>query len=138
MSNVVGGCLCGSVRYVSDAAPALTAVCHCKHCQRQTGTSFSILVGVPKGSLKIEGESLAAFEDVGDSGQPVIRHFCRSCGSPIYSDVKAMPGLDFVKAGTLDDAAWLQPQMHLWCSHAQPWVGIDSRAQQFERNPPAG
>ncbi len=138
MSKLVGGCLCGSVRYSSKADPALTAVCHCKHCQKQTGTSFSILVAVPKGSLKIEGENLFVFHDVGDSGLSVDRHFCRNCGSPIFSDVKAMPDLDFIKAGALDDASWLQPQMHIWCSQAQPWVNIEGDVQEFDNNPPAG
>ncbi len=138
MSKIAGGCLCGSIRYSSEAEPALTAVCHCRHCQKQTGTSFSILVAVPKGSLKMEGESLAAFEDVGDSGLPVVRHFCRNCGSPILSDVKAVPDLDFIKAGTLHDPSWLEPQMHIWCSHTQPWVNILGDVQKFEKNPPAG
>ena len=76
MSNIVGGCLCGSVRYESEAEPLLTAACHCRHCQKQTSSAFSILVALPKGSLRIEGEALAAFEDVGASGLPVIRKFC--------------------------------------------------------------
>jgi hypothetical protein len=49
MAKMVGGCLCGSIRYCSDAEPALTCICHCTHCQKQTGTAFSILVAVPKG-----------------------------------------------------------------------------------------
>ena len=138
MSKIAGGCLCGGVRYSSEVGPSLTAVCHCKHCQRQTGSSFSILVAMPKGSLEIKGESLAAFDDVGESGLPVIRHFCRDCGSPIFSDVSAMSDVDFLKAGTLDDASWLQPQVHIWCSHMQPWVSIEADTQRFEKNPPAG
>jgi len=138
MSKIAGGCLCGGVRYASEVDPSLTAVCHCKHCQRQTGSSFSILLAMPKGSLEIEGESLATFNDVGESGLPVIRHFCSDCGSPIFSDVSSMPDFDFLKAGTLDDASWLQPQVHIWCSHIQPWVSIESDLQRFEKNPPAG
>jgi hypothetical protein len=75
MPNIVGGCLCGSVRYESEAEPVLTAGCHCRHCQKQTSSAFSIFVVLPKGSLRIEGEPLGAFEDVGQSGLPVYRKF---------------------------------------------------------------
>ena len=51
-NNVVGGCLCGGVRYASEAEPVLTALCHCRHCQKQTSSAFSVLVALPKGSLR--------------------------------------------------------------------------------------
>jgi hypothetical protein len=53
----------------------MTAICHCKHCQRQTGTAFSILVAIPKGSLVMEGAQPDTYEDIGDSGLPVLRWF---------------------------------------------------------------
>ena len=81
MSQIVGGCLCGSIRYTCEADPMMMAMCHCKNCQKQTSSAFSVLVAVPKGALKIEG-SLSAFNDQGTSGQAVIRKFCgklKSC-----------------------------------------------------------
>ena len=138
MAKIVGGCLCGAVRYSSEAEPVMTGVCHCKHCQRQTGTSFSVLVAVPKGTLRIEGTPLAAFNDTGESGQSVVRKFCPQCGSPIVSEVAVTPTLDWVKAGTLDDASWLQPQVNMWCDSAQPWVLMKDGVPQFARNPPFG
>src|ERR671928_1595799 len=98
MPNIVGGCLCGSVRYESEAEPVLTAACHCRHCQKQTSSAFSIFVVLPKGSLRIEGEPLAAFEDVGESGLPVFRRFCPKCGSGIVSEVCAMLDLEWCSA----------------------------------------
>ena len=136
MADIVGGCLCGNVRYRSDAEPVMTAVCHCSHCQKQTSSSFSILVGVPKGTLHIEGEPLAAYETQGESGQPIIRKFCPNCGSPVVSDVTVTPDLVWIKAGTLDDTSWLQPQVHWWRDSAQPWVKINDATPTFEGNPP--
>ena len=49
MSEIVGGCLCGNIRYCCDEEPMLVGVCHCKNCQKQTSTSFSILVAVAEG-----------------------------------------------------------------------------------------
>ena len=136
MTKIVGGCLCGGIRYTSDAAPALTAVCHCKSCQKQTSSAFSILVAIPKGSLKIEGAELVAFRGVGETGEPVTRRFCPDCGSSIVYDVGATPGLDWVRAGTLDDPSWFTPQMHMWCDSAQPWVPINEELPRFAKNPP--
>jgi hypothetical protein len=114
----------------------MTAICHCKHCQRQTGTAFSILVAVPKGSLIMEGEQPATYEDIGDSGLPVRRKFCQKCGSPIFSEVAATPNMDWLKAGTLDDPSWLQPQVNIWCDSAQPWVPMSEEIPRVPRNPP--
>jgi hypothetical protein len=117
--KLAGGCLCGAVRYPCAAEPVLTALCHCRHCEKQTSAPFSIVVAVPSGSLVIERGALKTFADVGDSGQAVERGFCPECGSPIRSFVAAMPALEFIKAGTLDDTSWLVPTMELWCETAQ-------------------
>ena len=137
-TRIAGGCLCGAVRYTSEAEPVVSLVCHCPHCQKQTSSAFSMLVAVPMGTLRLEGRDLAAFEDVGESGQPVTRRFCPECGSAIVSDVAATPDLAWIKAGTMDDTSWFQPQMHIWCESAQPWVKIDDSLPRFERNPPPG
>ena len=68
MREIVGGCLCGKVRYSATADPAIVAVCHCKNCQRQSGTAFTTIVGVPKEALKVTG-TLRTYEDVSETGK---------------------------------------------------------------------
>jgi hypothetical protein len=127
MAKLDGSCLCGKVTYSCAAEPAATAVCHCTDCQKQTGTSFSIIVAVPREAMQIEGDSLASFTTVGtDTGAEVSRQFCRECGSPIASVSEAMPQAAFIKAGTLDDTSWLDPQLHVWTESAQSWFPLDS------------
>lgn len=137
MPKIQGGCLCGAIRYRSDAEPMMTAICNCKHCQRQTGTAFSVIVAVPKGTLVMEGAQPDVYNDVGESGLPVLRSFCSKCGSPIFSDVAATPAMDWIKAGTLDDTSWLQPQANIWCDSAQAWVQMSDSIPRIARNPPA-
>ncbi len=128
MAKLDGSCLCGKVTYSCAAEPVATAVCHCTDCQKQTGTTFSIIVAVPREALQIEGDSLGSFTTVGtDTGQEVSRQFCRECGSPIVSLSDAMPAAAFIKAGTLKDTSWLEPQMHVWSESAQPWFPLDSQ-----------
>ena len=127
MGKLDGHCMCGSITYSCDAEPVATAVCHCTECQRQTGTAFSLVVVVPRDALRVEGDTLSTYTTVGDdSGQEVARQFCGACGSPIVSLPDAMPQMAIVKAGTLDDRSWLEPQVHVWCDSAQPWVPLDA------------
>jgi hypothetical protein len=72
MREMTGRCLCGQVHYSATAEPAIVAVCHCKNCQKQTGTAFSVVIGVPKSAMSIEGP-VKTFHDTGDSGQRVDR-----------------------------------------------------------------
>jgi len=113
-----------------------SATCHCKNCQKQTGTAFSVVIGVPKSAISIEGP-IKTFHDTGDSGQRVDRNFCSECGSPIFSDVAVMQDIVFIKAGTLDDTTWLDPKMHVYCDSAQNWTPIPEGSQQFGKMPAA-
>jgi len=136
MRDISGGCLCGQVRYSAHSDPAFMGVCHCKNCQKQTGTAFSVVLAVPKSGLSIHGQ-LKTYRDTGGSGQPVLRSFCPECGSPITTVVASMPDLTLLKAGTLDDTSWLDPKMHIFCDSAQHWCPIPASSHQFPKAPPA-
>ncbi len=135
MAGFSGGCLCGKIRYASTADPVMTAVCHCTHCQKQAGSAYSVIVGVPQPALKVTG-TLKDYVDKGESGLPVHRNFCPECGSPVLTVVDAMPQLTFVKAGTLDDTSTLNPTMEIFCSSAQAWTRNDkAERQRFAKGP---
>ena len=136
MPIIKGGCLCGAVRYESTAEPAVVMACHCATCQKNTGGAFSLNLAMPASSVTITGDALATYEDrAGASGKPFHRTFCSRCGSPISGRGAAYEGLVFLKAGTLDDPSWLQPNAHIWCAEKQPWVPIESGAARFPGNP---
>ena len=134
MRHLSGGCLCGKVRYSAEADPVFTAICHCKNCQKQAGGSFSLNVGIPAAALSLTGP-IKTFQDTGDSGKPVRRRFCPECGSPVVTEVEAMPGLTIIKAGTLDDTSWLKPDMEIYCDSAQAWTPRQGDARKFARAP---
>jgi hypothetical protein len=133
---LTGHCLCGAVSYTADAEPFAQAACHCTECQRQTSGPFSIVVGIPLDALDVQGETLTSFATTGDDHeQETQRWFCSACGSPIYSISGAAPGFAFIKAGSLDDASWLQPSIEVWTSSAQPWAPSFEGTTRFEREP---
>jgi hypothetical protein len=118
--SMKGGCLCGAVRY-EGTDPVVTAVCHCKHCQRISGSAYSVNVLFPEAKVRVEGTT-QYYLDTGDSGGHLQRHFCPKCGSSLYTKADALPGLTIVKAGTLDDTSAVKPTVQLYCARAQAWA----------------
>jgi len=129
---LTGRCLCGAVTYRADADPVAQAVCHCTDCQRQTGTAFSVIVGVPRDAFEVEGDALASFTTNDGNTE---RNFCSACGSPLFSLAAGMPQLAFIKAGTLDDVSWFKPGLEVWTRSAQPWTPHFEGATQLEQGP---
>jgi len=134
MANITGGCLCGRVRYTVTGEPAFSGLCHCRNCQRYTGSAFEALIAFPAASVSVQGE-LETYDDTGDSGQPVHRHFCPNCGSGVVNEVDVLPGVMIVLAGTLDDPAAFKPTMDVYWSSAQPWVHTSSERTRFPKMP---
>ena len=120
-----GRCLCGNISYTIEGDLLATAVCHCEHCQRQSGGAFSTNLVVHESQFSVDGE-LTIYEDRGRTGDAVyvLRKFCGTCGSPIVSELMEPAGVLAVKAGTLDDTADVQPNVQAWCVDKQPWVDL--------------
>jgi hypothetical protein len=133
---LTGRCLCGAVTYSADAAPVVQAVCHCADCQRQTGSPFTVFVGVPRDAFTVEGDTLGTYSTNGeDHDGATERSFCSACGSPVFSISALAPDIALIKAGSLDDGSWLEPAVEFWTSSAQPWSPHVENAAQLERGP---
>ncbi|KAI3322484.1 glutathione-dependent formaldehyde-activating enzyme [Xylariaceae sp. AK1471] len=118
-----GHCLCGAVKYTVDSPPYTVAYDHCDDCQRQTGSTYSLVAVVPKDKLDISGPT-KSWAGVGSSGKAVHRVFCGECGSPIYHDPEAAPPIIALKAGTLsvEDKKNLKPDTEIWCVSKLPFM----------------
>ena len=130
-----GQCLCGQVTYELSGDLLATAVCHCEHCQRQSGGAFSVNLVVHESQLDTSG-TLNTYEDRGDDGGDEVyvnRNFCGGCGSPIFSALLGTEGVVAVKAGTLDDRSDVNPTIEAWCEHKQPWVGLPGMSASLPR-----
>jgi hypothetical protein len=133
---ITGHCLCGRVSYSADAEPMVQGVCHCTDCQRQTGSPFTVFVGVPRASFSVEGDTLASIATTGeDHGGETERNFCSACGSPVFSISALAPDVALIKAGSLDDASWLAPAVEFFMDSAQPWSPHFENAGQLARGP---
>jgi hypothetical protein len=134
MPQIVGGCLCGKVRYSANAEPVFVGVCHCRDCQKFSGSAFSVVVALPKTALSVQGK-VSTFQKPGDTGKMTERRFCPECGSPVVEEVAVMPDIVMIGAGTLDDSSWVKPGMQIYCDSAQPWVALGGGIQSFAKMP---
>lgn len=127
-----GGCLCGQLRYSFTGDPLIMALCHCRNCQKQSGAPFSLVCAVADHVYRESGET-RIFEDRGESGGAVFRHFCATCGSPIRSMAAAIPGVTIIKAGTLDRPDQWPPALEAYCDSALNWMPLVTE-QRFARS----
>ena len=133
--KLTGQCLCGAVKYQCSAEPVISGNCHCKDCQRASGSAYAPTFFVPENAISIQGE-VKYFEIAGGSGKKARRGFCPQCGSQLFGKPEAMPGLIAVRAGTLDDSSQYQPHVDIFVSRAAPWDYIPPSATTFPEMPP--
>jgi hypothetical protein len=134
MPMITGGCLCGAVRYTAEADPATATICHCRDCQKFTGSAFAALVRVSKEKLTLNG-MLKTFSSIGGSGNPLLRHFCPECGSSIAEEPGTRPDILVLNVGTFDNPTMAKPSREIFRDDALPWVEVHGDIQRFAKRP---
>ena len=127
-----GGCLCGAVRYECAEAPVMAGACHCRDCQRNSGSAFATLLIFRRETVAADGDALAVFTHEGGSGKDVRRYYCRCCGSPVFAEYDVTPDFRVVMAGTLDDPALIRPEWNIYTASKQPWIELSPHMKPFE------
>lgn len=127
-----GGCECGAFRYAVDGEPKTVVVCHCTHCQRQSGSAFGMSMVIDSDQFHVVQGELASFSRPADSGTTMICHFCPQCGTRIYNQKHGVAAVIILKPGTLDDAKPVTPARQVWASEKQHWVEL-IELPSFER-----
>jgi hypothetical protein len=130
-----GGCQCGSVRYAISAAPLTLYCCHCTECQAQSSSAFGMSMLVDYDSLKVDWSGLGVWGRKTDSGGSMTCHFCSTCGTRLFHLREGDTEIVSVKAGSLDDHAWLEPVGHIWTDSAQSWFELSDDAMTTARDP---
>jgi hypothetical protein len=134
--QLIGGCLCGALRYECSGRPKMVSYCHCPDCRKTTGSAFCVSVGVCIDDLKIICRSVKEYTKTADSGNKITRQFCPECGSPLFTKVDAHPHLVWIKAGSLDESGHLEPTHQDWTEYAVPWAYISNDLPSFPRAGP--
>ena len=75
--TIAGGCACGAIRYETDATPIAMFNCHCRDCQRASGSGYAAILVVPKATVRVQGQP-RYYKTVGNAGQASTADFVRS------------------------------------------------------------
>jgi hypothetical protein len=139
MSVNQGGCLCGAIRYAASAAPVRVTYCHCKFCQRATGSAYMVEPIFRKTDLEINSGTPARYSQASEgSGKRVTVNFCAACGTKLFLDFERFPTVFGVYGGTFDEPNWFErpPQIskHIFLDVAQNGTVIPAGVGTFRQH----
>jgi hypothetical protein len=129
--------MCGRVRFVVTAPLRGALFCHCKRCQRRTGSTFSVTAATVPGSFRIvEGAELLLSWQPADGWE---KTYCRECGSHLYTTNPERRADVSVRMGAFDADPGIRPSLHQFTAYAASWMLIpDDGLPRFPERMPAG
>jgi len=128
-----GGCTCRAVRYRMLGRPMFVHCCHCRWCQRETGSAFALNAIIETGRVQQLQGALEVVDTPSNSGlgQKIVR--CATCRVAVWSHYAgAGEAVAFVRVGTLDEPDRMPPDIHIHTSSKQPWVQLSPRTPAVE------
>ncbi len=117
-----GGCTCGEVRYRMSGPPLFVHCCHCRWCQRETGSAFVLnaMIEADRVVLLKGAPEVILTPSASGKGQKISR--CPACSIALWSTYSgAGDAVRFVRVGTLDEPDRLPPDIHIFTMSKQPW-----------------
>jgi hypothetical protein len=131
-----GGCLCGRVRYVSVGEPLFSLLCHCRDCQRQSGSAYIAAMRVPAAGFRIVRGEPKLYVRTSEAGNAVTQAFCGDCGAPLFIRVASRPEIVGLRVGSLDDPSEFRPEADIFVKSAQPWDHMNPDLPKHQTYPP--
>lgn len=131
---ITGGCLCGAVRYESDGIALFGVLCHCRDCQRSSGSGHVPVMGVSKATFRVTGET-RSYAAVGGSHLKAIRHFCPNCGSLLFGTPEIIPDMVSIYVGSLDDPRVFHPECAIFTRDRCSWDTSGAQLPTYETKP---
>ena len=127
-----GGCDCGAVRYRLLSAPMFVHCCHCRDCQRQTGSAFVLNMLIEADRVQLLADTPQPVDVAREGRRPPQRIYrCPACQVAVFSEYGS-PEVRFVRAGTLDDPTQVTPDVHIYTRSKVGWVALPDSTPAFE------
>jgi hypothetical protein len=118
-----GGCTCRHVRYRMTSSPMFVHCCHCRWCQRETGTAFALNALIESDRVQLLQGEIELIDTPSNSGKGQKIARCPRCHIALWSHYAgAGEALSFIRVGTLDDPDRFPPDIHIFIASKQPWV----------------
>lgn len=132
MRMAEGGCACRQVRYQISGTPLYVNCCHCRWCQRETGSAFVINAMYEADRVWLLSGEVRVINTPSESGRGQRIARCPECYVALWSNYsQAGDGVRFVRAGTLDAPDAVPPDVHIFVSSKQPWVQLPGDVPAF-------
>jgi hypothetical protein len=129
-----GGCVCGATRFRTTGIPVLAQACHCKFCQRRTGSAFALTIVFKPDQFELTGAPLSEYEHRSDESNKWLRcHFCPRCGTTVFLTIERDPSLRIVSGGTFDETDWFTIERHTWTRSSPHWMVLPELAERYEK-----
>jgi len=126
-------CLCGDVRIAISGKVGPLVYCHCRRCQKASGTAFSANVDVRRTYWTfVAGEALVRELP---SMPGVFRAFCLRCGSPLYSRRDTNPDVLRLRLGLLEADPERRSLAQCWVRSKAPWFDLTDDLPQYSEGP---
>lgn len=133
-ARLEGRCACGGVRFHLTSAPMVVHCCHCRFCQRMSGSAFGFNALIERERVEVSGD-LAPVAVATPSFHPhgQVWHRCPTCQVPLWSEHPLLgPSIALVRIGAMDGARRLKPDLHCFTATRLPWVVIPDDVPAFE------
>jgi len=131
-SDFDGGCDCGYVRYRMTAEPMFVNCCHCRWCQRESGSSFALNAVIEADRVVLLAGEVREILTPSQSGYGQTIARCPKCCVTVWSNYAGSgPAVKVVRVGTLDEPDRFPPRAHVFTASKQPWVLIPAGVPQF-------
>jgi hypothetical protein len=126
-----GGCTCRAVRYRMTSKPMFVHCCHCRWCQRETGTAFALNAMIEADRVELLSGTPEVVNTPSNSGKGQKIARCPTCRIALWSHYAgAGDKISFVRVGTLDQPDSLPPDIHIFTASMQPWVTLPPGSQR--------
>src|SRR5688572_30724399 len=130
--DLSGGCTCRAVRYRITRAPLIVHCCHCRWCQRETGSAFVLNALLEAEHVVLENGAVDVVLTPSNSGKGQRISRCPTCRVAVWSNYAGSgDAMRFVRVGTLDEPDRLPPDVHIFTASKQPWVSLPAAARSF-------
>lgn len=124
-------CNCGKLTAAVGGEPVRISVCHCRACQRRTGSVFGAQARFHDRDVTFSGAS-REYVRVADSGDRVTFHFCPDCGATVWYRLDAVPGFVAIPVGAFADPDFPPPRVSVYESRRHAWVVLPEEVERLD------